>query len=256
MGRIDLTKNILSTEFQPNRFVKVPNGLIFLDSNRRRIGRWHSDSLYIEGGFGSRRSGLFDPVDIVSNQLDIYILDRSESKIDRWDAQLNYIHAQPISLEGIPLYPEVFSIDQQGRMAVYSSETQEIYLTDRSSNSLNPFIDLNRISHTNDCIQAMGFGYRDQLAILFDCNNEVQLYSRSGRLERRFSVAVDSPIEIIQIREKWLVINGGGHMQVLGEDPMLLPLNGLTILDAISDGEFLQILTKTHLILFDIHAQP
>jgi len=102
----------------------------------------------------------------------------------------------------------------------------------------------------------MGFGYRDQLAILFDCNNEVQLYSRSGRLERRFSVAVDSPIEIIQIREKWLVINGGGHMQVLGEDPMLLPLNGLTILDAISDGEFLQILTKTHLILFDIHAQP
>ncbi|MBC8345083.1 MAG: hypothetical protein ISR82_03795 [Candidatus Marinimicrobia bacterium] len=188
--------------------------------------------------------------------MDIYILDQSESKISRWDAQLNFIYAQPIIFEGIPLYPEVFSVDQRGRMAVYSPETQEIYLTDPGSNRLNPFIDLNRIPNAHECIRSLAFGNQDQLAILFDCTKEVHLYSRSGKLERRFSIEVDNSITIIQLGGKWLVINGDGQFQYLGEKPLNLPLKDLLILDAIADDGFLNILTDSHLIIYDILDQP
>ena len=53
---------------------------------------------------------MFDPVDILSNQLDIYLLDGTDNKIKRYDNQLNYI--QSFSLSGnYFVLPKFFTID-------------------------------------------------------------------------------------------------------------------------------------------------
>ena len=71
---------------------------------------------------------MFDPVDILSNQLDIYLLDGTDNKIKRYDNQLNYI--QSFSLSGNDfVLPKFFTIDSRQNFYFYSFETNNIYKT-------------------------------------------------------------------------------------------------------------------------------
>ena len=100
-----------------------------LDLNRRRVGQWVNDTLLINGGFGTGNTGLFDPIDIVSSQLDLLILDRSNSRISRYDTQLNLIYSISLLINGEALFPTLMSMDSRGRNYIYSPDTHEIYRT-------------------------------------------------------------------------------------------------------------------------------
>ena len=63
--------------------------LILLDKQNHRLARILNDSLLIAGGFGSSKYSLFDPVDLIVDQLDIFILDQSTGRISRFDSKLN-----------------------------------------------------------------------------------------------------------------------------------------------------------------------
>ena len=256
VGRIDLTQNIIGPEFQPDRFVKTPNGLILLDLNRRRVGQWVNDTLLINGGFGTGNTGLFDPIDIVSSQLDLLILDRSNSRISRYDTQLNLIYSISLLINGEALFPTLMSLDSRGRNYIYSPDTHEIYRTGSNTDRLRRFIDLNTYPFAENCVSSMRFGQNDGIAILFDCANELHLLSRTGKLERRFKVDIEKPNIILPFIQTWLILNRNGDIQFLEENPFVLPLKGSVIKDALIDKDFLHVLTEDELIIFDINVYP
>jgi hypothetical protein len=224
-----------------------------LDTQNRHIGSWVSDSLLIKGGFGIKESGFFDPVDLASHQLDVFVLDRTENRISHFDTQLNFIQSISTSFEDDALYPTSMGIDSRGWMYFYSYETHQIYRLNKHSNRPTTFIDLNSFSETENCVVSLRFGLKDQIAILFNCINEVHLFSRSGKLNRRFKLHIKDPTQVIPFKKYWLIVNQKGEIQILGEKPFVLDLNN-SFQDAIFDGDFLNVLTDKELIIFDINV--
>ncbi|MEA1880788.1 MAG: hypothetical protein U9N31_00055 [Candidatus Marinimicrobia bacterium] len=223
-----------------------------MDSERRRLGRWIDDSVHVEGGYGVGDAGLFDPVDMASHHLDIFILGRSENRISRFDPQLNFIQSIPVSNEDGGLFPTVMGINSRGWIYVYSPEKNEIYRVDVHSIGLDRFMDLNTLSGTENCVSAMRFGRNDRLALLLDCVSEVHLFTRSGKLERRFRIEIEDPEFILPIKKSWLILNQKGDAQILGETPFALMKNGVPIQDVMIDEGFFNILTDSELIILDI----
>ena len=194
---------------------------------------------------------MFDPVDILSNQLDIYLLDRTDNKIKRYDNQLNYI--QSFSLSGNDfVLPKFFTIDSRQNFYFYSFETNNIYKTRSLSGQFNMYLDLSRSGLNEDCIVDFKFDKNDNFILLFDCIRELYLFSRSGRLVRRFSIDINNPIRAINFNNSWLIINRDGVAQFIDKKPIKLILDEQKILDAISYKDSLYLLTESELIIFEI----
>mgnify|MGYP001300979633 FL=1 len=152
---------------------------------------------------------MFDPVDILSNQLDIYLLDRTDNKIKRYDNQLNYI--QSFSLSGNDfVLPKFFTIDSRQNFYFYSFETNNIYKTRSLSGQFNMYLDLSRSGLNEDCIVDFKFDKNDNFILLFDCIRELYLFSRSGRLVRRFSIDINNPIRAINFNNSWFIFYDNG----------------------------------------------
>ena len=194
---------------------------------------------------------MFDPVDILSNQLDIYLLDGTDNKIKRYDNQLNYI--QSFSLSGNDfVLPKFFTIDSRQNFYFYSFETNNIYQTRSLSGQFNMYLDLSRSGLNEDCIVDFKFDKNDNFILLFDCIRELYLFSRSGRLVRRFSIDINNPIRAINFNNSWLIINRDGIAQFIDKKPIRLILDEQKILDAISYKDSLYLLTESELIIFEI----
>ncbi len=194
---------------------------------------------------------MFDPVDILSNQLDIYLLDRTDNKIKRYDNQLNYI--QSFSLSGNDfVLPKFFTIDSRQNFYFYSFETNNIYKTRSLSGQFNMYLDLSRSGLNEDCIVDFKFDKNDNFILLFDCIRELYFFSRSGRLVRRFSIDINNPIRAINFNNSWLIINRDGIAQFIDKKPIRLILDEQRILDAISYKDSLYLLTESELIIFEI----
>ena len=194
---------------------------------------------------------MFDPVDILSNQLDIYLLDGTDNKIKRYDNQLNYI--QSFSLSGNDfVLPKFFTIDSRQNFYFYSFETNSIYKTRSLSGQFNMYLDLSRSGLNEDCIVDFKFDKNDNFILLFDCIRELYLFSRSGRLVRRFSIDINNPIRAINFNNSWFIINRDGIAQFIDKKPIRLILDEQKILDAISYKDSLYLLTESELIIFEI----
>jgi len=194
---------------------------------------------------------MFDPVDILSNQLDIYLLDGTDNKIKRYDNQLNYI--QSFSLSGnYFVLPKFFTIDSRQNFYFYSFETNNIYKTRSLSGQFNMYLDLSRSGLNEDCIVDFKFDKNDNFILLFDCIRELYLFSRSGRLVRRFSIDINNPIRAINFNNSWFIINRDGIAQFINKKPIKLILDEQKILDAISYKDSLYLLTESELIIFEI----
>ena len=60
--------------------------------------------------------------------------------------------------------------------------------------------------------------YIHVIALLYNCINEVHLFSRSGKLERRFKVTIQEPFLILPFHKSWIILNERGDIQFIGED--------------------------------------
>ena len=194
---------------------------------------------------------MFDPVDLLSNQLDNYILDETKSEISRFDNELNFI--QTFSLQGDEqLTPRFFSIDSRQNFYFYSLETHSIYKTRSLSGKFDLFLDLLDAGINNECISDFTFNNQDEFVLLFDCLGELYLFSRSGKLIRRFGINVKNPIKVIALEKSWLVLNRDGMIQFIDQDPFNLKIGELIILDAIIKENMLYLLTESELIILDL----
>ena len=104
----------------------------------------------------------------------------------------------------------------------------------------------------NECISDFTFNNRDEFVLLFDCLGELYLFSRSGKLIRRFGINVKTPIKVIALEKSWLVLNRDGMIQFINQDPFDLKMGELIILDAIVEENMLYLLTESELIILDL----
>ena len=248
-----MTQTIISSNFHPDRLVKTPGGVVLFDSENRQLGIWESDSVNIKSSFGSYGSDLFDPVDLVSSQLDVFVLDQSFHKISQFDAELNFI--QDIPLDYTAIYPSQMAIDSRRNIYIYSPETYEIFHSQGLSGELKVFLDLNGETSGNPCGTDMALNQRDELALLMSCNKMVNIYARSGRLIRRFSIPMDDAIRILPLNRSWLIINQKGEMQVLDGNMIKLPMVGQSVKDVIVVDGMVWVLGGTALMIYDVVAE-
>ena len=114
------------------------------------------------------------------------------------------------------------------------------------------FLDLNTAAGLDHCVSDLTFNRVDDFALLYSCNPTVHLYARSGKLIRRFSIEIPNPLIILSFGSLWLIINEMGQLQLLGKNPIQLPIGTATILDAIINDGMLLVLADSNLIIYEI----
>ena len=231
--------------------MKSPLGIIFLDSERRRVGLWTKDSIDVRGGFGTEAAGLFDPVDIISSQLDIFVLDQTVNRLIRYDAQLNFISSFNFNVENA-FYPSLFSIDTRQNIYIYYPELNNIYRSNGFGGKINHFLDLSSNLNPANCISDLALNNNDELALLYECNGRVSLFSQSGKILRRFNTQIKNPFIILPHNSSWLILNTSGKSQFLDMEPIQLLLDGGSISDAIIDNNTLMLLVNSYLMIYEI----
>ena len=248
-SKISLTTLFANREFSPDLIASYANQLVFLDRKNHTIGMYSNDSLRIVGGYGSSEHSFIDPVDITIDNLDILILDESAGRVSRFDLNLNFIQLYNF-ISNNPIYPSVFDIDSRRNIYFYSSDDDVLYRRNNSTQKAIKFIDYN-LNTTSYCLSDMFINKNDQIGILFDCLDELHIYSRAGRLQIKHRIDLKNPIKAFFINDDWSIMNSDGQIQFLNGSVFALSINRETILDAYLDQNRLLILTKTSIYIFD-----
>ena len=243
----------LSSTFIPEVIASSNVQLILLDKQNHRLARMVDDSLHLVGGFGSSKYGLFDPVDIIADQLDIFVLDQSTGRITRLDSRLNFIQFFDFTLDE-SRYPTVFSIDSRRNIYFYSPDEDIIYKTQSLTSKFDKFVDLNLNTSTANCLKDISIDQKDQIGIIFNCNNELFIYNRAGRLQRKFKIKIKNPLKAFSINNKWSIINTKGQIQFYDNSVINLEISENAIIDLYMDQNQLYVLTKTEIYIFDTYS--
>lgn len=243
----------LSSTFIAEVIASSNDQLILLDKQNHRLARMVDDSLHLVGGFGSSKYGLFDPVDIIADQLDIFVLDQSTGRITRLDSRLNFIQFFDFTLDE-SRYPTVFSIDSRRNIYFYSPDEDIIYKTQSLTSKFDKFVDLNLNPSTANCLKDISIDQKDQIGIIFNCNNELFIYNRAGRLQRKFKIKIKNPLKAFSINNKWSIINTEGQIQFFDSSVINLEISENAIIDLYMDQNQLYVLTKTEIFIFDTYS--
>ena len=243
----------LSSTFIPEVIASSNGQLILLDKQNHRLARMVDDSLHLVGGFGNSKHSLFDPVDIIADQLDIFVLDQSTGRITRLDSRLNFIQFFDFTLDE-SRYPTVFSIDSRRNIYFYSPDEDIIYKTQSLTSKFDKFVDLNLNPSTANCLKDIFIDQKDQIGIIFNCNNELFIYSRAGRLQRKFKIKIKNPLKAFSINNKWSIINTKGQIQFYDNSVINLEISENAIIDLYMDQNQLYVLTKTEIFIFDTYS--
>ncbi|MEC7872559.1 MAG: hypothetical protein VX547_05730, partial [Candidatus Neomarinimicrobiota bacterium] len=243
----------LSSTFIPEVIASSNDQLILLDKQNHRLARIVDDSLHLAGGFGSSKYSLFDPVDIIADQLDIFVLDQSTGRITRLDSRLNFIQFFDFTLDE-SRYPTVFSIDSRRNIYFYSPDEDIIYKTQSLTSKFDKFVDLNLNPSTANCLKDISIDQKDQIGIIFNCNNELFIYNRAGRLQRKFKIKIKNPLKAFSINNKWSIINTEGQIQFFDSSVINLEISENAIIDLYMDQNQLYVLTKTEIFIFDTYS--
>jgi len=243
----------LSSTFIPEVIASSNGQLILLDKQNHRLARMVDDTLHLVGGFGSSKYSLFDPVDIIADQLDIFVLDQSTGRITRLDSRLNFIQFFDFTLDE-SRYPTVFSIDSRRNIYFYSPDEDIIYKTQSLTSKFDKFVDLNLNPSTANCLKDISIDQKDQIGIIFNCNNELFIYNRAGRLQRKFKIKIKNPLKAFSINNKWSIINTKGQIQFYDNSVINLEISENAIIDLYMDQNQLYVLTKTEIFIFDTYS--
>ena len=118
----DLNGNIYVSDISENTITK-------LDSNGTEINKI--------GGFGWEESSFDEPVSIFSNTLSLYVADKNNSRIQRFDKDLNFISQFIGNDENSELefaYPSCVEISNIGDLFILDSDNNRILKFDLSGN--------------------------------------------------------------------------------------------------------------------------
>lgn len=242
-------------DFSPD-LITVSNKQIFvLDKKSRLLAKIQQDTLHTVGGFGGSSNGMFDPVDLLVNQLDVFVLDQSLGKISRFDFNLNLIQRLSISNDE-PKYPSCFNIDSKRNILFYSKEEDIVYKTKSISSKFSPFIDMNFLSISQNCLIDFAVNKKDNYAAIFSCINQLSMFNRNGKPIRRFKLDLINPFKVLWFDNVWAVFNNSGQLQIQHSQVLDLGITNAEVLDVARENNSLYLLTNTSIQIFEISKIP
>ena len=206
-------------EFSPDIITTGPGEWFFyLDSKSRMLAaRSPAGNFLFAGGFGNDYDAFYDPVGLTVSNLDLFVCDRSEKRILRYDYKLNYTGS--ISLDpyqdGSGVYIDKISTDPWGYYYLYSADDHLIRRGNVSGIDRLPFLDLNQQTIDKVCLESMVIVPNGDIGLLFSCTGEVVIFNRLGRIKTKLMVAIPAPSKLQYVENKWIVVNAEGQGQIL-----------------------------------------
>ena len=206
-------------EFYPDIITTGPGEWFFyLDSKSRMLAaRSPAGNFLFAGGFGNDYDAFYDPVGLTVSNLDLFVCDRSEKRILRYDYKLNYtgsIVLDPYQ-DGSGVYIDKISTDPWGYYYLYSADDHLIRRGNVSGIDRLPFLDLNQQTIDKVCLESMVIAPNGDIGLLFSCTGEVVIFNRLGRIKTKLMVAIPAPSKLQYVENKWIVVNAEGQGQIL-----------------------------------------
>ena len=206
-------------EFSPDIITTGPGEWFFyLDSKSRMLAaRSPAGNFLFAGGFGNDYDAFYDPVGLTVSNLDLFVCDRSEKRILRYDYKLNYtgsIGLDPYK-DGSGVYIDKISTDPWGYYYLYSADDHLIRRGNVSGIDRLPFLDLNQQTIDKVCLESMVIAPNGDIGLLFSCTGEVVIFNRLGRIKTKLMVAIPAPSKLQYVENKWIVVNAEGRGQIL-----------------------------------------
>ena len=206
-------------EFSPDIITTGPGEWFFyLDSKSRMLAaRSPAGNFLFAGGFGNDYDAFYDPVGLTVSNLDLFVCDRSEKRILRYDYKLNYtgsIGLDPYQ-DGSGVYIDKISTDPWGYYYLYSADDHLIRRGNVSGIDRLPFLDLNQQTIDKVCLESMVIVPNGDIGLLFSCTGEVVIFNRLGRIKTKLMVAIPAPSKLQYVKNKWIVVNAEGQGQIL-----------------------------------------
>ena len=206
-------------EFSPDIITTGPGEWFFyLDSKSRMLAaRSPAGNFLFAGGFGNDYDAFYDPVGLTVSNLDLFVCDRSEKRILRYDYRLNYtgsIVLDPYQ-DGSGVYIDKISTDPWGYYYLYSADDHLIRRGNVSGIDRLPFLDLNQQTIDKVCLESMVIAPNGDIGLLFSCTGEVVIFNRLGRIKTKLMVAIPAPSKLQYVENKWIVVNAEGQGQIL-----------------------------------------
>ena len=250
---------IVLKEFNYSRLLDddlTPQRIAALDDDRFVLLDQKTNELFVftykgivhrTGGFGQRGESFSEPVDLIVHNLQIWVCDRYENAVKRFDYKLNYLGIDQIqSNEYDPFYPDLITADLFGKSHIFSRQYGQLLSMD---NSIRVLIDLNQYGIDGQCIIDLKTDNAGNIALL-SCENEIVLFNRFGRKLSTSLVQIVDPTDIVYWTNDWIVLNSAGNVETLSGESNDLPIyENETVLDVDVQFKHLIILTDQRILV-------
>ena len=241
--------SFLDKDFTPRRLAALGDDrFVLLDQISNELIILTDDGIiHRTGGFGQDDESFTEPVDLITHNLQVWVCDRYENAVKRFDYRLNILGIDNVSSTDYdPFYPDLITADPFGKAHILSRQYGQLLSLDNSFQSL---IDLNQYGMDSQCIIDLKTDNAGNIALL-SCENEITLFNRFGRKSKTSLIQIIDPIQIIRWSNDWVVINNQGEMETLSGDNYYLPFReDETVMDADIYFQQLIILTNQRILV-------
>lgn len=202
--RLPLPEEITGGGIQPDLVRHGPGEtFLLLDRQSKNIVRLTVDGgVTITGGFGQSEESLFDPVDMIVDQMTVYILDRGRDGWVQFDYQLRFLDFLPLK-NGLDPYR--FTKDSFGNVYVAGYSNQGIFRKTRVGWDPGPFVDFQYLTPTPEYIQLLETNPRGELAFISQNPDQLMVFSSTGRLLSQQSLNRPEQVKgLLYISGRWI----------------------------------------------------
>ena len=204
-----------------DRLVKGHGGWTFyLDLDSRIVASQSSSgSFYFTGGFGNNYDSFIDPIGFKVSNLDLYIFDRSENKVLRFDYSLNLINSLDLknNFNRSNIVIDDMTVDSWGYYYLLSNNDNSVLRGNISGLDPLIFIDLDQQKIDKNCCEKIEVNSKGDIALLYPCLNRIVVFNRLGRLKYKLNLSINNPKKIINSKDSWVVLNIDGDLELINK---------------------------------------
>ena len=231
-------------DYSINKIIKGHSGWTFyLDLNSNVVSSQSSkNNFYFAGGFGNNYDSFIDPIGLSVSNLDLYLFDRGQNKVFRFDYSLNLINSLDLSayFNSSNIVIDDFALDNWGHFYLLSKNNNAIYRGNISGLDNLMFIDLDQQMIDKNCCDKINVNSDGDIALLYPCSKQLAVFNRLGRLQYKLNVSINNPTMITNAKDLWIVINDYGEIEVINKSISKL------LLVSLIDNEYLVDFTENN----------
>ena len=226
------------------------NNFLLLDSDNSELFEISSSGkIKLSYGIGRRNHRYGELICAGISPSGVQIVDRLENEILTLDFNLNPI--QNTSLKH-KIFPELAQIDPWGRIFLYSSTYNGIYLFENDNVMKEPFIDFSKDFYSNYCVEDFSINSNGEISIL-GCDGFFHEYSQNGMKEISIPVEIHNPEFLAPLRDDWLVLSRDGDcLSMMTLQSINISQMNYPIIDVVTLNRSIAILTKEYIFVLNV----